>query len=58
MNGIYVEKSGCIWVVRDEKSGKVISFGDTISNAVHNYEHIVENERIAREIGLEDFEVD
>ena len=59
VDGIYVEKSGEFWVVKNSKTGEAISIGSTISAAVSSYETIMANERIAEEIGLslEDMEI-
>ena len=56
MSGIYVERrvTGAkdIWVVRDTKTNQIVSFGDSIVNAVQNYEVIQENEIMAKELGV------
>ena len=63
MNGIYVEKisknDAEVWVVRDAKTNELLSFGYSISSAVGNYETIIANEQVEKEVGvsLEDMNI-
>ena len=57
MMGIYVEKAvrdgRGIWIVRDTQTKQVLAFGDSIVNAVQNYEIIMENKKMAEELGAD-----
>ncbi len=61
MNGIYVEKyqtnGYSYWAVKDCETGKTYSVGDTIVNAVNNYEVMRANEDLMRDFGLDDMDI-
>ena len=62
MNGIYVEKISKndidVWVVRDAKTGELLSSGYSVSSAVSNYETILANEQMAKELGVSTEDMD
>ena len=57
MMGVYVEKvvrdGRGIWIARDTQTKQVLAFGDSIVNAVQNYEIIMENKKMAEELGAD-----
>lgn len=62
-SGIIVEKTVkneyVFWVVKDVKTNNVLAVGDSVASAVSNYETVVENQKIAMDLGvsLEDMDI-
>lgn len=57
MNGFVAEKkheSGkSYWIVRDVDTKAAVAVGDTVTHAVENYEILMQNERIKKQLGLD-----
>lgn len=55
-DGFYAERisceSGTYWAVKDEKTRRTVSVGDTIAQAVLAYETVLENEKAADALGV------
>lgn len=56
MNGFIAEKKTVdgrtFWVVRDVKTKLAIAVGDTVHDAVENYERIVAHEKLMKELDV------
>ena len=57
MNGFIAEKKGqngeSFWVVRDVNTKAVMAVGNTVTQAVENYEIIVANESMKAKLGFD-----
>ncbi|MBQ4197956.1 MAG: hypothetical protein II659_08960 [Bacteroidales bacterium] len=56
MNGFIAEKKTedgrTFWVVRDVKTKLAMAVGDTVHDAVENYERIVAHEKLMKELDV------
>ena len=56
MRGVYLEKTvidgETFWAAKDIKTNATIALADTPSNAIQTYETLMENEKIAKELGV------